>query len=193
MKNAFGGLLNDNRHWTHAVIHETLVDLLQIQKEIHPGLFCLTDGTFAGDGAGPRIMQPSIKDYIIASGDSVAIDAIAAKMMGFDPMKIKFLSLAQERKLGTAHPGDIEIVGDDIRNVDFHFQVKDTLASRGQKAIYWGKLKRFEHFLLRTPLVPWSYAASRMYHDYFWYTVFGRTIARKFLDTPWGRLFKSYK
>ena len=39
MKNAFGGLLNHNRHWTHSAIHETLVDLLQIQKQIHPGHF----------------------------------------------------------------------------------------------------------------------------------------------------------
>ena len=35
MKNAFGGLLNERRHWTHPVIHETLVDLLMIQKQ-HP-------------------------------------------------------------------------------------------------------------------------------------------------------------
>ncbi|MBI4302646.1 MAG: DUF362 domain-containing protein, partial [Chloroflexi bacterium] len=41
MKNAFGGLLNHRRHWTHSVIHETLVDLLIIQKEIHPGLFAV--------------------------------------------------------------------------------------------------------------------------------------------------------
>ncbi|MRS05991.1 DUF362 domain-containing protein, partial [bacterium] len=34
MKNAFGGLLHRNRHWTHSVIHETLVDLLSIQQEI---------------------------------------------------------------------------------------------------------------------------------------------------------------
>ncbi len=30
MKNAFGGLLHRNRHWTHSLIHETLVDLLMI-------------------------------------------------------------------------------------------------------------------------------------------------------------------
>ena len=36
MKNAFGGLLHRNRHWTHSVIHDTLVDLLTIQQEIHP-------------------------------------------------------------------------------------------------------------------------------------------------------------
>ena len=37
MKNAFGGLLTKYRHYTHTWIHETLVDLLAIQKEIHPG------------------------------------------------------------------------------------------------------------------------------------------------------------
>ena len=50
MKNAFGGLLNEHRHWTHSRIHETLVDLLAIQKKIHPGIFAVMDGTFAGDG-----------------------------------------------------------------------------------------------------------------------------------------------
>lgn len=193
MKNAFGGLLNDNRHWTHAVIHETLVDLLQLQKEIHPGIFCLTDGTIAGNGAGPRVMQPHVKNYMLASGDSVAIDAIAAKMMGFDPMHIKFLNLAHEKKLGTAKPEDIEIVGSDISNINFHFKQTDTFASRGQKAIYWGKLKPFERVLLRSPIVPWSYVASRLYHDFFWYNIFGKTVARKFLNTTWGRLFESYK
>ena len=53
MKNAFGGLLNEHRHWTHPVIHETLVDLLMIQKKIHRGIFAVMDGTFAGDGPGP--------------------------------------------------------------------------------------------------------------------------------------------
>lgn len=54
MKNAFGGLLGTKRHWTHSVIHETLVDLLRIQYDIHPGIFAVMDGTFAGDGPGPR-------------------------------------------------------------------------------------------------------------------------------------------
>ena len=85
MKNAFGGLLHRKRHWTHSVIHETLVDLLAIQQEIHPGLFAVMDGTFAGDGPGPRAMRWHIKDRILASSDQVAIDAVAAKMMGFNP------------------------------------------------------------------------------------------------------------
>ena len=69
---------------------------------------------------------------------------------------------------------------------------EDTLASRGQKAIYWGKFKPFEHLLLRTPIVPWSYLASRIFHDFFWYQVFGKTIVKKFLRTGWGKLFQKY-
>src|ERR1700730_11619317 len=52
MKNAFGGLLNTRRHYTHSWIHETLVDLLAIQKEIHSGIFAVMDGTTAGNGPG---------------------------------------------------------------------------------------------------------------------------------------------
>ena len=91
MKNAFGGLLNEHRHWTHPVIHETLVDLLMIQKKIHRGVFAVMDGTFAGDGPGPRCMMPHVKNVILASADQVAIDAVAAKLMGMDPMSIKFI------------------------------------------------------------------------------------------------------
>lgn len=193
MKNAFGGLLNDNRHWTHRVIHETLVDLLRIQREIHPGIFALTDGTIAGNGAGPRIMQPEIKNYLLASSDPVALDAVGARMMGFDPLTLRFLALAHEQGLGNARPEAITIRGEDITSVNFHFKCRDTIASRGQKAIYWGFLKPFEHLLLRTPIVPWSFVASRAYHDYYWYNVRGRPIVRKFLNTEWGRLFESYR
>jgi uncharacterized protein (DUF362 family) len=193
MKNAFGGLLFEKRHWTHSVIHETLVDLLAIQKEIHPGIFAVMDGTFAGDGPGPRCMVPHVKNYILASGDMVAIDAVAAKMMGFDPLSIRFIRLAHERGLGCGDVREIEIAGEDISNVDFHFHAhEDTLASRGQKMIYWGPLKPLEHLLLRSPLAPWAYIASKLYHDVYWYNFVGRRRVRQALQTEWGKLFAAY-
>ncbi len=193
MKNAFGGLLFERRHWTHSVIHETLVDLLAIQKEIHPGIFAVMDGTFAGDGPGPRCMVPHVKNFILASGDMVAIDAVAAKMMGFDPLSIKFIRLAHERGLGCGDVREIEILGEDISSVNFQFDGwSDTLASRGQKMIYWGPLKPLENFLLRTPWAPWSYAASFLYHDVYWYPVIGRGRVRRALQTEWGQLFAHY-
>jgi len=193
MKNAFGGLLSERRHWTHSVIHETLVDLLAIQREIHSGIFAVMDGTFAGDGPGPRAMVPHVKGYLLASGDSVAIDAVAAKMMGFDPMSLRFIRLAHEAGLGCGEIQGIEIAGEDIRDVNFGFHGnEDTLASRGQKLIYHGFLKPLEKFLLRSAIVPWSYLASILYHDVYWYPLIGRRRVKQALQTEWGRLFQAY-
>jgi uncharacterized protein (DUF362 family) len=192
IKNAFGGLLSEKRHWTHAVIDEAIVDLLTIQHEIHPGLFAVMDGTFAGDGPGPRAMRWHEKDIILASADQVAIDAISAKLQGFDPMSLKFIRLAHELGLGVGDPKDIEIVGYDISAEDWGFVQEDTFASRGQKAIYHGPLKPFEHLLLRTPLVPWAYLASNFYHNVYWYPFVGRKRVERALETKWGQLFKSY-
>lgn len=194
MKNAFGGLLHEKRHWTHSVIHETLVDLLTIQKEIHPGLFAVMDGTFAGDGPGPRAMRPHVKSVILAGGDQVAVDAVAARLMGFDPLAIKFIRLAHERGLGVGDPRQIRVVGDDMAGENWHFRgAEDTLASRGQKLIYWGPLKPLEHLLLRTAIAPWAYLASRLYYDFFWYPFIGRRRVAQLLATAWGQLFQRYE
>jgi len=193
MKNAFGGLLHRNRHYTHSVIHETLVDLLMIQQDIHPGIFAVMDGTFAGDGPGPRAMRWHEKNILLASADQVAIDAISAKLQGFDPMKIDFIRLAHEKGLGIGDPSEIEVDGYDInQEKNWHFVQEDTFASKGQKLIYHGPLKPFEKILLQSPLVPWSYFASNFYHNVYWYPFVGRKRVIEALKTPWGRLFKSY-
>lgn len=197
MKNAFGGLLNERRHWTHPVIHETLVDLLMIQKKIHRGVFAVMDGTFAGDGPGPRCMMPHVKNVILASADQVAIDATAAKMMGFDPMEIKYIRLAHELGLGCGDPRDIEIVGDQAAaEANWGFvgpYQKMTFASRMQHKIYWGPLKKPMEWSLKTVLAPWSYIASVLYHDSFWYPFFGKNKMRVVLDSGWGRLFRNWE
>jgi uncharacterized protein (DUF362 family) len=193
MKNAFGGLLHRNRHWTHAQIHETLVDLLMIQQEIHPGIFAVMDGTFAGDGPGPRAMNWHEKNILLASSDQVAIDAVSAKLQGFDPMSIPFIRMAHEDGLGVGDPRQIEIVGYDIEQEPrWNFVQTDTFASKGQKMIYHGPLKPLENLLLRSPIVPWSYFASNFYHNVYWYPFVGRKRVEAALQTPWGQLFKNY-
>ncbi len=196
MKNAFGGLLNEHRHWTHPVIHETLVDLLMIQKKIHPGIFAVMDGTFAGDGPGPRCMIPHVKNVILASADQVAIDAIAAQMMGIDPLSIKFIRLAHERGLGCGDPQEIEIAGDaDFARKSWGFAgpfKKMTFASRMQHKIYWGPLKKPIEWSLKTILAPWAYIASVIYHDSFWYPFVAKQKMQACLDSDWGRLFRNW-
>jgi uncharacterized protein (DUF362 family) len=195
MKNAFGGLLGTKRHWTHSAIHETLVDLLMIQQDIHPGLFAVMDGTFAGDGPGPRAMRWHEKDIILASADQVAIDALSAKLQGFDPLSIPFIQIAHDMGLGVGDPDEIEIVGEDrdwVMGQNWHFVQEDTFASRGQKMIYHGWLHPLEPLLLRTPLVPWSYFASNFYHNVYWYPFVGRKRVESALETKWGREFSDY-
>ncbi len=193
MKNAFGGLLHRNRHWTHSVIHETLVDLLMIQQEIHPGIFALMDGTFAGDGPGPRAMRWHEKNILLASADQVAIDAVSARLQGFDPMAIPFIRIAHELGLGVGDPREIEILGYDIEQEQpWGFVQEDTFASRGQKMIYHGPLKPFEKLLLQSPIVPWSYFASNFYHNVYWYPFVGRKRVQEALKTQWGQLFAAY-
>lgn len=193
MKNAFGGLLHRNRHWTHAYIHDTLVDLLTIQQEIHPGIFAVMDGTFAGDGPGPRAMRWHEKDILLASADQVAIDAVSAKLQGFDPLNIRFIRRAHEMELGIGDPRQIEIVGYDIEQEEpWGFVQEDTFASKGQKLIYHGPLKPLEKVLLQSPIVPWSYFASNFYHNVYWYPFVGRPRVEAALQTRWGRLFQSY-
>lgn len=192
MKNAFGGLLSERRHWTHAHIHETLVDLLMIQQDIHTGIFAVMDGTFAGDGPGPRAMRIHEKDIILASSDQVAIDSVSARLQGFDPMSIPFIRIAHERGLGVGDPKEIEVMGMDISGIDWHFETADTLASRGQKLIYHGPLRPFEKPLLQSPLVPWSYVASRAYYDGFWYPFIGYPRVKEALKSKWGHYFDEY-
>jgi uncharacterized protein (DUF362 family) len=192
MKNAFGGLLNTKRHYTHSVIHETLVDLLMIQKEIHSGIFATMDGTHCGSGPGPRTMIPHEKDIILASPDSVAIDAVAAKIMGFDPMELPFIRIAHERGLGCGKIEDIEVLGEDVSDWNFNFKVGDNLASTGGDMFWFGPLKKLQYLMFHTPLVYAFIWASFLYHDYFWYPFKGKKYVDQFSDSKWGKLFETY-
>jgi len=195
MKNAFGGLLGTRRHYTHSWIHETLVDLLAIQQEVHSGIFAVMDGTLCGNGPGPRTMVPVEKDYMLAGSDQVAIDAVAAKMMGFDPMAIKYIRLAHERGLGIGDPRQIEVVGEDVSHVDFGFSVGANLPSRFGRGVWFGssRAQQLQYLLFRTPLVHAFILGSSIYHDRVWWPLKGRAIqARVRRESKWGRLFDEY-
>jgi len=195
MKNAFGGLLNTKRHYTHSWIHETLVDLLAIQKEIHAGIFAVMDGTTAGNGPGPRTMYPETKNVLLASADQVAIDAVAAKMMGFDPLKdLDYVRLAHERGLGVGNTRDIEIAGDDVRGENWRFRVGDNGASMVGDLMWFGPLKSLQKLFFHTPLVHVFVMGSEVYHDYYRWPLKDRKVFEKWLKTsPWGRLFEEYR
>jgi uncharacterized protein (DUF362 family) len=194
MKNAFGGLLSKHRHYTHTWIHETLVDLLAIQKEIHPGMLAVMDGTTAGDGAGPRMIRPVVQNVLLASADQVAIDAVAAQLMGFHPLKIKYIRLAHELGLGVGDPAAIELVGDEPLGQNWGFKIGYNSHSFLAWLAWFGPTKIFQKLLLRTPLVAIPTLIGEIEQDYLYWPLKYRHIARRWREgTDWGELYQAYQ
>lgn len=197
MKNAFGGLIPKYRHHAHKKIHEILVDLLSIQKEIHQGIFAVMDGCICGDGAGPRTMDPFSGNVILGSEDQVAIDAVAAKIMGFDPLKIDYIRMAHDKGLGMGDVDQIEIVGmedTEFQKLNFGFKTKKS------PVIAWDQrlrkktmnIKPLHHFLFNSPVFKTFIFASEFYHDHLWYPTTGKKKIDEFKKTEWGKLFDQY-
>jgi uncharacterized protein (DUF362 family) len=194
MKNAFGGLLSKYRHYTHTWIHETLVDLLSIQKEIHPGIFAVMDGTTSGDGEGPRLMRPVVKNVILASNDQVAIDAVAAKLMGFDPLNIKYIRLAQEQGLGVGDPREIEVVGDDISNQSWGFKIGQNSHTFLAWLAWYGPTRFLQKLIMRTPIVIIPTFIGEVEQDYMYWPFKYSKVAKEWRETTtWGAHFKKYQ
>jgi len=196
MKNAFGGLIPKYRHHAHRLIHEVLVDLLTIQQEIHAGIFAVMDGTVCGDGAGPRTMVPYIGNIILASDDQVAIDAVAAKVMGFDPLSIDYIRIAHDRGLGNGDLDQIEIIGMDRREferLDFGFTVKQSPVIRWDQRLRKGtaNIPWLHHLLFHSPFFRIFILASEVYHDRLWYPWKGMKYIREFQQTRVGALLRS--
>jgi len=194
MKNAFGGLLSKYRHYTHTWIHETLVDLLAIQKEIHPGLFAIMDGTTAGNGPGPRLMEPVVKNVLLASADQVAIDAVAARLMGFDPLAIKYIRLAHEAGLGVGDVAEIELVGDEPPREGWGFKVGYSTHTFLAWLAWYGPTRFLQKLVLRTPLVAIPTLIGEIEQDYLhWPLKYRHVAARWRAETCWGALFCRYQ
>ena len=77
----------------------------------------VVDGFLAMHREGPRHGTPIKIGTIVAGTDAVAVDAVAAAVMGFDPFQIGYLKYAHDAGLGVADLGSIAIVGDPLASV----------------------------------------------------------------------------
>ncbi|RLF16545.1 MAG: hypothetical protein DRJ97_00645 [Thermoprotei archaeon] len=86
-------------------IDECIADICSYLK---PGL-AVIDGREAC--VGGELGGGSVKiGVLIASRDPVAADAVASRLLGFNPYKIKHLVLAERRGLGKIKPEEVEVV-----------------------------------------------------------------------------------
>jgi hypothetical protein len=161
MKNAFGGLLATHRHYTHSWIHRRWWTCSPSRKRSTPGCSRSWTAPRRATAPGPRTMFPVIKDYMLASNDQVAIDAVAAKMMGFDPMSLEFIRVAHEDGLGVGDPRDIEIVGADISRESWGFVGGRQRRQQGRRLHVVRPDEAFQKLFFHTPSSTPSSSAAR--------------------------------
>jgi uncharacterized protein (DUF362 family) len=113
LKNQFGCLPEKEKHVHHRHINEAIVDINRIVK---PNL-CIIDGIIGMEG----VFYGNLKKLgvLICGYNAVATDATLARVMGFDPLKIKHIALSERYGLGTLNP---IILGEKIESVAIKFR-----------------------------------------------------------------------
>jgi len=98
-------------------LFEGIVDFLSI---LRPQV-TIVDAVYCQEGLGPVFGRPVKMDLVLAGKDLVAVDAVAGRLIGFDPGEVPLTHKAFERGLGTADPGEIEILGLPLQKVQRRF------------------------------------------------------------------------
>lgn len=58
--------------------------------------FCVVDGVVAGEGDGPLAPDPHPAGCIVAGANPLAVDLVATRLMGFDPLRLRQFSILRE-------------------------------------------------------------------------------------------------
>jgi uncharacterized protein (DUF362 family) len=82
----------------------------------------IVDAIIGMEGQGPHAGTPVEMNLIMAGADMVATDAVAAYVMGFDPMEIPAVRCAGTEGLGEIDLNNIEVVGEPVDGVRRHFK-----------------------------------------------------------------------
>jgi uncharacterized protein (DUF362 family) len=112
MKNMFGLIPDKNKAKYHLKgISKVVVD---VNTVLRPALTVI-DGFVGMEGRGPVDGAPVRMNVVIAGADVVATDAVACRVMGFNPYEVKHIRRAHEKGLGSID--NVEVVGEKIEDV----------------------------------------------------------------------------
>ena len=129
VKNTFGAIPGFGKARVHNIaarpvpFSRRVVDVYEI---VRPGLHVM-DAVVAMEGNGPSGGRPRAVGAILAGADGVAVDAVAAAMMGYRDGRVPTTRIAAERGLGVADRARIDVVGDDPGSFDMSgFELPET-------------------------------------------------------------------
>lgn len=127
MKNFFGVVPSTLYGWPKNQLHHIGIptSIVELNKIFHAKSFALIDGITGMEGDGPIKGDPKQAGVIVASRDVMAADATACRVMGIDPMKVEYLTMAAglEKQMGQIHEEMIEQRGESIKSVATKFRL----------------------------------------------------------------------
>jgi len=177
------GCLPMFRHNYHLVLDKALADINSVARP----RFAMMDATVGLEGNSPKSGIPKVVNRVLASGDIVALDAVAATIMGFDPAQIRHLAECEAAGLGVPDPRRVDVRGDDDLSLNLHF------VPAQHNAVLWLELVLRRQAAMRrlffdTPLFQLCCRATTAYYA-AWYYLLG--IGRRRRDnivhhTPYG-------
>ena len=145
VKNMFGVIPQGLRTRFHAeyVANEDFGQMLTDVFSVAVPQLTIMDGIIAMEGEGPADGKLRRVGVVLASRDAVALDAVATKIIGGNPLDIYTTRYCNERGLGTGNLDNIEVVGERLEDVavpDFRLPASAFSLLRGRVP---GFLRRF--------------------------------------------------
>ncbi len=171
LKNQWG-CLETLRHSFHLVLDDAIAD---VNALLQPR-FAVMDGTVGLEGNGPKSGRPREANLVLASANLVGLDAVAARLMGFDPAGIRHLATCAAAGLGSAS-GPV-VVGEEVEAVQQRFR------PARHNPVSWLELLLRRSLVRRlafdTPVFRLMCWGARRYYD-LWDATAGRRRRRRFL------------
>ncbi len=155
---------------------QTMIDLLRLHDAVFASTLYLLDATVCGATDPGR--RPELHDLLLAGSDPLTIDAVAARVLGFDPERVPWLRTVAEAERRDLTPGAIEIVGG-----GFGASSAGGAAPHGGHALARARSgrRRGARWLDRIDPTRWIARLRR------------RGWVRTYERTPWGRLDEDYR
>jgi len=120
LKNQFGCLPYWRKVRFHKDIDKVIADVNLVMKPD----FCLVDGILSMGGGGPTYGIPLKSNIIISGTDPVSVDAVCARIVGYNPKRIGHIKNAEKLGVGsTKYILDGDIFHPKKHNLNFKFPI----------------------------------------------------------------------
>lgn len=122
VKNNYGLLTGGQKSWYHYACGtpQRFAEIVIEMFRLRPPDLTIMDAVLAMEGYGPASPETRRVNKILASDDAVALDAVEARIVGFDVAEVPYLALARDLSLGETDLDAIDIIGNAGTIQEYH-------------------------------------------------------------------------